>query len=175
MILIAQKPCSFGGKKFYVGDIIPDDLVINPENQAKMGVITIYKGDVIPKDEMRKDEGGARELIIPLRSFQNEAEVTIPIVAENGIQGLSVARESLLEAIRIMQMDVKDAEKVIENVEDENVLIILHACDSRKGIKNASEKRALTIAHPDDDETNGFENVEDQLNMEDLEESVGDA
>ena len=170
MTLIAQKPCSFGGKKFYVGDEIPEDLVISPRAQAKMGVLTIYNtGGIIDRKIEAVPEVG--EVIMPLRSFK----ITIPIETENGIQDLSVAPESIIDAHRIMQMDVKDAEKAIENLDDENALIILHACDSRKGIKNASEKKALAMQHqateePMDEE----EKKEEQLDLTDMEESEGD-
>ena len=41
MRLIANKPCSFGGKKFYIGNEIPENLVADARLQEKMGVITI--------------------------------------------------------------------------------------------------------------------------------------
>ena len=41
MKLIAKKPCSFGGQKFYIGDEIPTNLVADVRMQEKMGVITI--------------------------------------------------------------------------------------------------------------------------------------
>jgi len=41
MKLIAKKPCSFGGKKFLIGDEIPAQLVHNPIQQEKYGTLTI--------------------------------------------------------------------------------------------------------------------------------------
>ena len=41
MRLIANKPCSFGGRQFYIGDEIPANLVADAKTQEKMGVITI--------------------------------------------------------------------------------------------------------------------------------------
>lgn len=41
MRLIANKPCSFGGKKFYIGNEIPENFVADAKLQEKMGVITI--------------------------------------------------------------------------------------------------------------------------------------
>ncbi len=45
MRLIANKPCSFGGKQFFVGDEIPADLVADAQLQAKYGVLTITNDD----------------------------------------------------------------------------------------------------------------------------------
>ena len=33
MRLIAQKPCSFGGNKFFIGEEVPTELVTNPKMQ----------------------------------------------------------------------------------------------------------------------------------------------
>lgn len=32
---IAKKPCSFGGKRFLIGDVIPSDLIL-PENVSRV-------------------------------------------------------------------------------------------------------------------------------------------
>ena len=40
MRLIAKKPCSYGGKKFFIGDEIPAELVVNIEREEKIGVIS---------------------------------------------------------------------------------------------------------------------------------------
>lgn len=160
MRLIAQRPCNFGGKMFFIGDEIPAELVENPKAQEKMGVIAISAGCMedgkfieMPANDIRSFPGNIGEL-----------QVAIPIEAESGTQTLSAAPESIIEAIKLMQMDVKEAEKEIESLEDENALIILHACDSRKGIKNASEKRALML-----------QQTEEQMDLSDMEESAGDA
>ena len=49
MKLIAKKPCSFGGQKFYIGDEIPTNLVADVRMQEKMGVITITANPIIIK------------------------------------------------------------------------------------------------------------------------------
>lgn len=172
MKLIAQKPCSFGGRKFFVGNEIPVEMVTNPKKQERMGVIAISEG----KSESLRT--GYAIMPDSIRSFPGDLghmQVSIPIETESGPQALSLNPESITEALRIMQMDVKDAEKVIDTVEDENVLIILHACDSRKGIKSASEKKALTMQHPEDPPLDEEENMEGQLDLTDMEESEGDA
>ncbi len=45
MRLIANKPCSFGGKQFFSGDEIPADIVTDAQLQARYGVLTIANGD----------------------------------------------------------------------------------------------------------------------------------
>lgn len=57
MKLIAKKPCSFGGKRFFIGDEIPADLVIDPIRQASYGTISIKKDDdaAPAEDELIKE------------------------------------------------------------------------------------------------------------------------
>ena len=47
MKLIAKKPCSFGGKRFYIGDEIPAALVLDPVRQEKLGVLERKEGEKI--------------------------------------------------------------------------------------------------------------------------------
>ena len=46
-----------------------------------------------------------------------------------------------------MQMDVPEAEKAISAVSEENILIVLHACDSRSGVKKALKASRNFIYH----------------------------
>ena len=41
MRLIAKKPCSFGGRQFFIGDEIPENLVADAKRQEEYGVINI--------------------------------------------------------------------------------------------------------------------------------------
>ena len=43
MKLIALRPCSFGGRKFYIGDEIPEELVLSPKLQKERGTIQILE------------------------------------------------------------------------------------------------------------------------------------
>lgn len=46
MRLIANKPCSYGGQQFYIGDEIPAELVADAKAQEKLGVITIVNDGI---------------------------------------------------------------------------------------------------------------------------------
>lgn len=52
-----------------------------------------------------------------------------------------------------MQMSVPDAEKAISEVTEENILIVLHACDTRAKVRKAAKNRADTLI-PVEAETN---------------------
>lgn len=58
MKLIARKPCSFGGKKYFIGDEIPSEEVIQPKTQERLGVLVILDTDG-GKEEKKEDDAGA--------------------------------------------------------------------------------------------------------------------
>ena len=45
MRLIARRPCSFGGKKYFIGDEVPAEDVINPTVQEDQGTLAIVKDE----------------------------------------------------------------------------------------------------------------------------------
>jgi len=66
-----------------------------------------------------------------------------------------------------MQMNAEDGSKEIAGVTSENVLVLLHAADSRKTIKNAAKEQAGKLQHtdvpdtdvPDTDADTGCNNI----------------
>lgn len=54
MALVAKKPCSFGGKDFFIGDEIPNELVNDPAYQEKLGVL-IHVDDAFWMQGMHQD------------------------------------------------------------------------------------------------------------------------
>lgn len=44
MKLIARKPCSFGGRNFFIGEEVPADLVLDPKRQESIGILSIVSG-----------------------------------------------------------------------------------------------------------------------------------
>lgn len=140
-MLVAKKPCSFGGKNFWIGDQIPDYLVLNPETQEKMGILTIVgkvEDGILANDDVVAQIG--------------EVLFEIPIVDGSDTMKIDMSEANIVQAVSIMQMKAADAEKAIKDVEDENVLIFLNALDSRKSVKDAAKKKAM-----DEEESAGEE------------------
>ena len=48
MAYIAKVPVTFGGRKFYKGDRIPEDLVMSPKRQEELGTITVIPEPEVP-------------------------------------------------------------------------------------------------------------------------------
>lgn len=181
MTLIANKPCSFGGRQFYIGNEIPADLVADVRMQEKLGVITIVNGGAGVSDgqsdtlftleqvekmiaeavdeavnntvlEMEQKQKELQESadVLQGEGFLSEDTVIIPVKGgSDGDNEQQTAVPATLEEIQqvfgIMQMNASDGAAAIAGVESENVLILLHASDSRKTIKDAAKKQADNI------------------------------
>lgn len=172
MRLIAKKPCSFGGRKFYIGDEIPETLVADAKLQEKMGVITIVndgigvsggQSDTLFTQEqveamiaasMEETDKKRADQLAKLQEYVAELEETEPgaydgvvLIAVKGAAdgqytAIPVKAEEIQQVFSVMQLNAEDGAKAIADVKSENVLILLHAADSRKTVKNAAKEQA---------------------------------
>lgn len=129
--LIALKPCSFGGKKFYIGDEIPAEFVSNPEAQVKLGTITAVEVE----SEVVIDE----TIVIPDPTFslivkKDDEELTLK-PTDKGIQ----------DVFNVLIGKTTDAESIINQMDDEDALILLHLSDSRRTVREMAETRAKKL------------------------------
>ena len=147
MRLIAKKPCSFDGKKFFIGDEIPAECVSNPKAQEKMGVIAIAGGTIPPEE---------------LHDYTQQVGVVkfeILIHSEDGDLPLHVTNDELSVFTDILQIPVSKAEdkqkvsEMIQNIESEDLLIMLDALDGRKFVKDEAQERAKTLSESFEDDT----------------------
>ena len=183
MRLIANKPCRFGGKKFYIGNEIPENLVADARLQEKMGVITIVNDNMGVADkqsatlftqeqvdkmlaeaieeavnntitEMKQKQKELQEALQQSAAERKEVDseilmetVIIDIVIDSdgeNEQHMTVwaKSEEIQQVFSIMQLNADEGAKAIADVKSENVLILLHAADSRKTVKNAAKEQA---------------------------------
>lgn len=126
MKLIAKRLCSFGGKKYFIGDEIPVESVMYPKMQEKIGVLTIVNdGDEAPAPVGTMD---------------------VLIHAEEGDLPLTLTREGLQAFLDVITRKVTEAKPIIEQMTDGDALILLHIADNRKEIKAAAETRAKALS-----------------------------
>ena len=74
MKLIARKPCSFGGKKYFIGDEIPSEEVIHPKTQERLGVLAILETGV--KEEKQEIDADTAAKKARKKPRQNTADTT---------------------------------------------------------------------------------------------------
>lgn len=138
MRFVAQKPCSFEGQKFFIGEEIPVELVANPQYMKQMGVIAVL-GEL--------EEPDLSDVVAQVV----EVKFEIPIHAEEGDLPLQVTNEELTVFTDILQTPVsktEDKQKIsalIQKVESVDLLILLDALDGRKFVKEEAQARAKVI------------------------------
>ena len=173
MRLIANKPCSFGGRQFYIGDEIPAELVADARAQEKMGVIAIANdaegvpggepgtfftleqvekmvAEAVDEAEQKQQEMQEAAGVLQGEGFLSEGTMIIPVKGDSAGDSeqqtaVPATPEEIQQVFSIMQMNATDGAEAIAGVKSENVLILLHAADTRKTIKDAAKKQADNI------------------------------
>lgn len=118
MNYIALKPCSFGGSPFLIGQEIPEHLVKAERVKylTDCGIIASY-------GQTKSTEIGS---------------ISVPILSEDGFADRSVSVEALSESLKIIQTPSNEAIDQIAGMEDSEVLSLISAFDTRKGVKSAA-------------------------------------
>ena len=173
MRLIAKKPCSYGGKKFFIGDEIPAELVVNIEREEKLGVISAANDEAgVPEqsgalysqeqvDEMiadavaNADKGFTQEqvdemiqsAVAELEPFDfDNAGFTVTVKGEgDNVTAVSCSAEDVQSVVDVLQMNAEDGAKAVASVKSDSVLILLHALDTRATVKKAAQKQHDTL------------------------------
>lgn len=173
MRLIAKKPCSYGGKKFFIGDEIPAELVVNIEREEKLGVISaandeagvpgqsgaLYSQEQV--DEMiadavaNADKGFTQEqvdemiqsAVAELEPFDSDnAGFTVTVKGEgDNVTAVSCSAEDVQSVVDVLQMNAEDGAKAVASVKSDSVLVLLHALDTRATVKKAAQKQHDTL------------------------------
>lgn len=134
-MLIAKRPCSFGGKRFFIGDEIPEELVDCPKLQEDRGVLSVV-GASNAENAQNPSEGVLR--------------VNVQLEGKNGFETVSVNAESAGEALRLLQLTSDEAAGVLSGTEDADLLTIMDACDSRKAVRAAARARLAALKEAGD-------------------------
>lgn len=173
MRLIAKKPCSYGGKKFFIGDEIPAELVVNIEREEKLGVISVandeagvpeQSGALYSQEQVDKmiadavanaDKGFTQEqvdemiqsAVAELKPFDSDnAGFTVAVKGEGGnVTAVSCSAEDVQSVVDVLQMNAEDGAKAVASVKSDSVLILLHALDTRATVKKAAQKQHDTL------------------------------
>jgi hypothetical protein len=173
MRLIAKKPCSYGGKKFFIGDEIPAELVVNIEREEKLGVISAandeagvpeQSGALYSQEQVDKmiadavanaDKGFTQEqvdemiqsAVAELKPFDSDnVGFTVAVKGEGGnVTAVSCSAEDVQSVVDVLQMNAEDGAKAVASVKSDSVLILLHALDTRATVKKAAQKQHDTL------------------------------
>ncbi|MCD8308897.1 MAG: hypothetical protein LUD19_03500 [Clostridia bacterium] len=136
---IVTKKITLNGKNYAAGDIIPADAVLPSRVPALLRTQTIAQYTETATESAQEAQDGAETV----------EGVSLPINTENGVLELPVSREDIVKAVEVFQMNADEAASAIAEIESENALIVINACDSRKTVQKAAKTRAEEIASED--------------------------
>lgn len=129
MEYVALRPCNFGGQPFKTGELVPEDLLINPKNLVKLGVIAAK----------------AETETAAISTVEPKSTITITVNTESGDLDLELNQAGLQAVVAVLTAKVADTETIINNMTDPDALILLDIVDSRKAVKQLAKDRALSI------------------------------
>ena len=128
MKLVANKPCNLNGKKYFIGEEVPVEEVVDYASLVKMGLLSVIH-DAVPEDNLEE-----------CVAMVGEVSFTVPIVKGHETIDLDVTEPQMQDAVKTMQMSADAAVAHIRgNIEDDTTLIIINALDSRATVKKAAE------------------------------------
>ena len=133
MKLIAKQPCSFGGKRFYIGDEIPVELVLEPKTQEKYGKLAIVNDEAITAVMDPAEPGG------------DATVVHLVIRGKDGDVALDLAPESIQTVMDVLTANADEAEKLVKQIDSDDILFLLNAADYRKTVHAAAKARAQAL------------------------------
>lgn len=131
---------------------VPEDSGI-----GRVKVFTEKEVEAMIADAVAEVEKRHEERIAELQGYVAELQETEPGTYEETVQisvksttdgeneQITAKPEEIQQVFGIMQMNATDGAEAIARVKSENVLILLHAADTRKTIKDAAKKQADNI------------------------------
>ena len=135
MAYIALKPCTFAGQKFKIGDSIPAEVLLP-------GAIK----NLVKMEKIASTDASGATMPIP------NGPIAVTARTEGGDMALNLTDIGLQQIFDALTANVENAENIIETMDDGDALILLHMCDSRKGVKAAAEARAKALEAPEEEE-----------------------
>lgn len=138
-------------------DGIPADEEIFTQRQVEQIIAEAVNNKVLEMEKKQKELQEAAG-VLQEKGFLSEGTVIIPVKgSSDGDNEQQIAVQATPEEIQqvfsIMQMNSIDGAEAIAVVKSENVLMLLHAADIRKTIKDAAKKQADKLS-PADGATN---------------------
>lgn len=121
MRYIARKPCSFGGKKYLIGEDVPADVVLDGKRQVALGTLAAVQDDK-----------------------------TSVILISLGEEQVSLAPEELQRIFDILQAKSEEAIALLQEETCENICRVIAVCDSRRAVKSAANRSKDEKENADD-------------------------
>ena len=171
MQYLCLKQLTVGKTTYHLGDTIPDDVILPARSEklirsgyiSKLDEETEYSKNESGLFTQEQVDKMIAEAIVSMKQKEEELQQVVAdlkkckLTENDGMISVSVKKESdgekeqiaiilvtpdeIQQVFSIMQQNADEGSKAIAAIQSENVLILLHAADSRKTIKEAAKKQ----------------------------------
>lgn len=147
MSYICRKTLTISGVLYNPGDMIEDGIIL-PDRIRSLKTIGMISemGDY-------SDIPATKPSVVSVSEYTNTIDISVKV--EKGNIELPMTAEEIKKVFSVLQMNNTDSVNSIKDIESENVLILIHAIDSRKSVQNAAKERAGIINSIEGDKTSG--------------------
>ena len=171
MQYLCLKQLTVGITTYHLGDTIPDDVILPARSEklirsgyiSKLDEETEYSKNESGLFTQEQVDKMIAEAIVSMKQKEEELQQVVAdlkkckLTENDGMISVSVKKESdgekeqiaiilvtpdeIQQVFSIMQQNADEGSKAIAAIQSENVLILLHAADSHKTIKEAAKKQ----------------------------------
>lgn len=131
-MFIALKPCKFAGRDFMAGETVPAEIVdVRAVKRLKQQRILAEAGGETQK--------AAVSLPVSNPLF------TVPILTADGTLPVELPAEDLETLFMVLQKNANDAGDIVAEQTNKDLLLCVHALDSRKTVKSLAKEKATEL------------------------------
>ena len=131
-MFIANKPCTFRGQNFLIGETIPNELI----DERAIGRLK----------QMRVITEVGAETKTEVKTVSAKT-ISVPIVGNDGEFTVELQKEDAHLLFNVLQQSADDATVAIGGVVNTDLLLCIHALDGRKNIKKVAKERATALTN----------------------------
>lgn len=129
-MFIANKPCTFMGKSFLIGEVVPDELVDVKAVKRLKQMRVIFEA------------GEQKKAVVATAGNQL---FTVPVITKDGTLPVELTAEALTVLFTVLQETADNAAELVEAQENKDLLLCIHALDKRKTVQNIAKERATAL------------------------------
>lgn len=180
MQYLCLKQLTVGKTTYHLGDTIPDDVILPARSEklirsgyiSKLDEETEYSKNESGLFTQEQVDKMIAEAVTPIKQKEEELQQVVAdlnkckLTENDGMIPISIKKEAdgengqitiilvtpdeIQQVFSIMQQNADEGSKAITTITSENVLILLHAADSRKTIKEAAKKQVDNLFSSND-------------------------
>ena len=129
-MFIANKPCTFYGQDFKIGEVVPAELIdVKAVKSLKQMRVIVEAGE----------QKGS--VVAPVAN----GVFAVPVITKDGTLSVELTAEALHVLFTVLQENADNAAELVEAQEDKDLLLCIHALDKRKTVQNIAKEKATAL------------------------------